>query len=161
MSTKSTMSTMLAILKIMMLNLKVAPTVKWDPTGWQGADAQLNNLQVTATITVTPRGPTRNIFNGAKTKTETFYLNPRTGNPKVDFVYENYAERLVFASFFYLIALHVRFGDNQELEFNVQIKYQLPRCTLNMKRVQDLPDNCQHHLYPVPVVPNHTKTTAR
>merc|ERR1712013_902926 len=31
----------------------------------------------------------------------------------VDFVYENYAER---------------FGDNQELEFNVQIKYQLPSC---------------------------------
>ena len=32
---------------------------------------------------------------------------------------------------FYLIALFIRFGDNQELEFNVQIKYQLPRCTLN------------------------------
>ena len=31
---------------------------------------------------------------------------------------------------FYLIALFLRFGDNQELEFNVQIKYQLPRCTL-------------------------------
>ena len=126
----STMSTMLAILKIMMLNLKVAPIVRWDPTGWQGADAQLNNVQVTATITVTPRGPTRNIFNGAQTKTKTFYLNPRTGNQKVDFVYDNYAERLVFASFFDLIALLVRFGDNQELEFNVQIKYQLPRCTL-------------------------------
>ena len=90
---------MLAILKIMMLNLKVAPTVRWDPTGWQGGDDQLNNVQVTATITVTPRGPTKNIFNGAQTKTETFYLNPRTGNPKVDFVYENYAERWVFASF--------------------------------------------------------------
>ena len=55
---------------------------------------------------------------------------------------------------FYLIALFLRFGDNQELEFNVQIKYQLPRCTLNMKRVQDLPDNYQHHftlfqLYPI------------
>ena len=148
------MSTMLAILKIMMLNLKVAPTVQWDLTGWQGADTQLNKVQVTATITVTPRGPTRNIFNGAQTKTKTFYLNPRTGNQKVDFVYDNYAERLVFASFFYLIALLVRFGDNQELEFNVQIKYQLPRCTLNMKRVQELPDNYQHHvtlfqLYPI------------
>ena len=132
MSTKSTMSTMLAILKIMMLNIKVAPTVQWDPTGWQGGDDQLNNVELTATITVTPRGPTRNIFNGAQTKTKTFYLNPRTGNQKVDFVYDNYAERLVLASFFYLIALLVRFGDNQELEFNVQIKYQLPRCTLNL-----------------------------
>ena len=132
MSTKSTMSTMLAILKIMMLNIKVAPTVQWDSTGWQGADTRLNKVQVTATITVTPRGPTRNIFNGAQTKTKTFYLNPRTGNQKVDFVYDNYAERLVLASFFYLIALLVRFGDNQELEFNVQIKYQLPRCTLNL-----------------------------
>ena len=90
---------MLAILKIMMFNLKVAPTVQWDLTGWQGADTQLNKVQVTATITVTPRGPTRNIFNGAKTKTETFYLNPRTGNQKVDFVYDNYAERWVFTSF--------------------------------------------------------------
>jgi len=101
--------------------LKVAPTVRWDPTGWQGADAQLNKVQVTATITVTPRGPTRNIFNRAKTETKTFYLKPRTGNQKVDFVYENYAER---------------FGDNQELEFNVQIKYQLPSCA------QSYQNNC-------------------
>merc|ERR1719264_1278940 len=109
--------------------LQVDPTVQWSDPEWASADfKKLDGLQLTANITVTPIGQTRSIEGiGTKEKSERVTLGSRPVNPKVDFRYENYA---------------TRFGDKQMLDFEVKIRYELPRCS------QSYRNNC-------PLFPDH------
>jgi len=109
--------------------LEVDPSVRWSVPEWQSQDFRgLNGLQLTAEITVRPIGKTSEI-NGIneQTKTQQVTLTERPGSPKVEFRYNNYAQR---------------FGDKQRLDFSVTIKYKLPRCQ------QSYVENC-------PLFPDH------